>query len=239
MLECGARDLPALAAPAHDPRYDEIRDLGDLAEHSLKELRHFFTHYKELEEKAGNYRDERFGQWIAVSVDKDKLKAAGLRGGREFVFTPTGSSSFVALEAPFPMTLEFPPAEAGRPATAVFKGREDATKFTKAAPVKPLAEAQLGGYAGIYASEELLGASYRLDIEKGNLVVNFRSIPLTQLKAMAPDQFSAGSFNLDFVRDKGNKISGFNLSMGRVAGIVFTKKSPDAEFPGGRKSRDH
>lgn len=179
---------------------------------------------KELEEKAGNYRDERFGQWIVVSVDKDKLKAAGFRGGRQFVLTPTGPSTFTALEAPFPMTLEFPPAEEGRPATAVVKGRGEATKFTKAAPVKPLTEAQLGGYAGIYASEELLGAIYRLDIEKGNLVVNFRSLPLTQLKAMAPDQFSAGSFNLDFIRDKGNKISGFNLSMGRVAGIVFTKK---------------
>jgi CubicO group peptidase (beta-lactamase class C family) len=179
---------------------------------------------KELEGKAGNYRDERFGQWIAVSVDKDKLKAAGFRGGREFVFTPIGPSSFVALEAPFPITLDFPPVEKGRPTTAVFKGRDGATKFTKAAPVKPLTEAQLGGFSGIYASQELLGASYRLDIENGNLVVNFRSIPSTQLKAMAPDQFSAGFFNLDFVRDKGNKISGFNLSMGRVADIVFTKK---------------
>lgn len=41
---------------------------------------------------------------------------------------------------------------------------------------------------------------------------------------MAPDQFSAGFFNLDFVRDKGNKISGFKLSMGRVAGLAFVKK---------------
>jgi len=179
---------------------------------------------KELEEKAGNYRDERFGQWIAVSVDKDKLKAAGFRGGREFVFTPTGPTSFAALEAPFPITLNFPPAEAGRPATAVIKGRGEATKFTKAAPLKPLTEAHLGAFAGTYASDELLGAKYRLVIEKGSLVVNFRSIPPTQLKAMAPDQFSADSFNLDFVRDKGNKISGFKLSMGRVAGVVFAKK---------------
>jgi inorganic pyrophosphatase len=51
MLDEGKTDDKILAAPAHDPRYDEIRDLGDLAEHSLKELRHFFTHYKELEEK--------------------------------------------------------------------------------------------------------------------------------------------------------------------------------------------
>jgi hypothetical protein len=179
---------------------------------------------KELEEKAGNYRDARFGQWITVSVDKDKLKAAGFRGGREFVFTPTGPSSFVALEAPFPMTLNFPPVEAGRPATVVVKGRGEATKFIKAAPLKPPTEAQLGEYSGTYASEELLGAEYRLRIEKGNLVVSFRSIPPTELKAMAPDQFSAGFFNLDFLRTGSGKISGFELSMGRVAGIVFVKK---------------
>ena len=177
---------------------------------------------KELEEKAGNYRDERFGMWIAVSVDKDKLKAAV--SGREFVLTPTGRTTFTALEAPFPVTLDFPPPEAGRPAAAVFKGRGDATRFVKAASLKPLTEAQIGGYAGTYASEELLGVPYRLGVEKGTLVVRFRSIPPTQLKAMAPDQFSAGFFNLDFVRDKGNKISGFKLSMGRVAGLAFVKK---------------
>ena len=177
---------------------------------------------KELEEKVGNYRDERFGRWVAISVDKDKLKAA--LSGREFVLTPISQTIFTALEAPFPATLEFPPAETGRQATVIFKGRGDTTKFVKAAPLKPMTEAQLGGYAGTYASDELLGAKYRLGIEKGSLVVNFRSIPPTQLKAMAPDQFSAGFFNLDFVRDKGNKISGFKLSMGRVAGLAFVKK---------------
>jgi inorganic pyrophosphatase len=51
MLDEGKTDDKILAAPAHDPRYHEIQDLGDISEHSLKELRHFFTHYKELEEK--------------------------------------------------------------------------------------------------------------------------------------------------------------------------------------------
>ena len=176
----------------------------------------------ELEEKAGDYRDERFGQWITVTVEKDELKAVVF--GREFVLTPTGRTTFTALEAPFPVTIDFPPAEAGRPATAVFKGRGDATRFVKAAPLKPLTDAQIGGYAGTYVSEELLGAAYRLAVEKGSLVVRFRSIPPTPLKAMATDQFRAGFFNLDFVRDKGSKISGFKLSLGRVAGIVFVRK---------------
>jgi CubicO group peptidase (beta-lactamase class C family) len=179
---------------------------------------------KELEEKAGNYRDERFGQWVVISVDKDKLKASGFRGSREFVFTPTGPTTFAALEAPFPITTEFPPAEAGRPATVVLKGRGEPTKFVKAAPLKPLTEAQLGAYAGTYSSDELLGAEYRLSLEKGSLVVSFRSIEPTQLKAMAPDQFATSFFNFDFVRGQGDRITGFTLSLGRVAGIEFVKR---------------
>jgi len=177
---------------------------------------------KELEEKAGNYRDERFGQWMAVTVDKDKLKAA--LGGREFVLTPTAQTVFSALESPFPVTIEFPAQEAGRPAAALLKRRGGATKYIKAAPLKPLTEAQIRAYAGTYGSDELLGAAYRIAVEKGMLVVRFRSIEPTPLKAMAPDQFTGGFFNLDFIRDKGKKIGGYTLSLGRVAGIAFVKK---------------
>ncbi|HUP01792.1 MAG TPA: inorganic diphosphatase [Gemmatimonadota bacterium] len=51
MLDQGETDDKVLAAPVHDPRWNEVRDLEDLAEHRLRELHHFFTHYKELEEK--------------------------------------------------------------------------------------------------------------------------------------------------------------------------------------------
>jgi CubicO group peptidase (beta-lactamase class C family) len=179
---------------------------------------------KELEEKAGNYRDERFGQWVVLSVDKDKLKASGFRGSREFVFTPTSPTTFAALEAPFPLTIEFMPVEAGRPAAIALKGRGEPTRFIKAAPLRPLTEADLRAYAGTYESGELLGASYRFAVENGALVVHFRSLEPTPLKAMAPEQFTGGIFNLDFVRGKGNKVSGFTLSLGRVAGLVFVKK---------------
>jgi len=182
----------------------------------------FSLSQKELEEKAGNYRDERFGQWIAVTIDKDKLKAAV--GRREFILTPTSPTGFTALEAPFPVTIEFPPQGAGRPAVAVFKGRGAASKYVKAPPLKPLSEAQLGAYAGTYASDELLGAAYRIAVEKETLVVRFRSIEPTPLKAMAPDQFAGGIFNLDFSRDRNNRISGYTLSLGRVSGIVFVRK---------------
>jgi len=45
-------DYKILAVSSRDPRYQDARSLEDLPQHVLKELVHFFTVYKELEEKA-------------------------------------------------------------------------------------------------------------------------------------------------------------------------------------------
>ncbi|HTX80856.1 MAG TPA: inorganic diphosphatase [Streptosporangiaceae bacterium] len=42
-------DAKILAVPAHDPRYDHLRDLPDVPAHLLAEISHFFEVYKELE----------------------------------------------------------------------------------------------------------------------------------------------------------------------------------------------
>jgi inorganic pyrophosphatase len=46
-------DAKVLAVPAHDPRYAEVRDLGDVPGHLLDEIGHFFDIYKELEPDKG------------------------------------------------------------------------------------------------------------------------------------------------------------------------------------------
>jgi inorganic pyrophosphatase len=43
-------DEKILCVPARDPLYDEYRDLKDVAPHYLKEVEHFFTVYKDLEQ---------------------------------------------------------------------------------------------------------------------------------------------------------------------------------------------
>jgi inorganic pyrophosphatase len=45
------RDEKILAVPDKDPRFQEIRDIGDLPSHILKEIEYFFNIYKELEGK--------------------------------------------------------------------------------------------------------------------------------------------------------------------------------------------
>lgn len=51
MIDDGEKDEKIIAVPAHDPRYDHINKLTDLSPHLPKEIEHFFTHYKDLQNK--------------------------------------------------------------------------------------------------------------------------------------------------------------------------------------------
>ena len=45
------RDEKIIGVPMRDPRFDNISSIDDLESHILKEFRHFFEVYKDLEEK--------------------------------------------------------------------------------------------------------------------------------------------------------------------------------------------
>jgi CubicO group peptidase (beta-lactamase class C family) len=178
---------------------------------------------QELEEKAGNYQDDKFGTWISLAFKDEKLSMR-LGGRREYVLAPVSKTTFVALDAPAEIIIEFLPATKGKLNKAVVKVEgEERYNLVKAAPLSPLTPAKLKEYAGDYVSEELLNAKYRFVVEKDNLILKFRSASKEQLKAMAPDKFSLGGLNIEFFR-KGDRVAGFNLSIGRAAGIEFVKK---------------
>jgi inorganic pyrophosphatase len=51
MIDGGEGDAKIIAVPVEDPRFDEIKDLKDINAHTLKEIEHFFTTYKLLQNK--------------------------------------------------------------------------------------------------------------------------------------------------------------------------------------------
>jgi CubicO group peptidase (beta-lactamase class C family) len=176
----------------------------------------------DLIEKVGNYRDEKSRHWAMISIKGDKLNVA--LGGQDFVFTPTGEATFIGFEAPGANYLEFLPAGKGRPMRIRLKVEDEEEMWlTKAAPPAGLTAAELQEYAGDYVSEELLSAMYHLIVENGNLTVKFRSLPRTPIRALAPDKFSGGDLNLDFVRGEGHRITGFKLSAYGISDIDFVR----------------
>jgi inorganic pyrophosphatase len=42
-------DAKVLCVPSHDPRWDNVRDIGDVDTHLLAEVEHFFEFYKRIE----------------------------------------------------------------------------------------------------------------------------------------------------------------------------------------------
>jgi inorganic pyrophosphatase len=51
MVDGGDKDEKVLAVPAGDPRFGDIKDIGDVNKHTLKEISHFFKTYKQLQNK--------------------------------------------------------------------------------------------------------------------------------------------------------------------------------------------
>lgn len=52
MIDGGEGDDKILAVPKSDPRFDNVQDLKDLNEYSIKEIKHFFETYKSIENKS-------------------------------------------------------------------------------------------------------------------------------------------------------------------------------------------
>jgi inorganic pyrophosphatase len=51
MIDSGEGDAKIIAVPVDDPRFEAVKDLKDLNPHMLKEMEHFYTTYKQLQNK--------------------------------------------------------------------------------------------------------------------------------------------------------------------------------------------
>src|SRR3989338_295432 len=51
MTDAGEGDDKIIAVPVDDPRFDNVKDLSDINPHTLKEIEHFLTTYKNLQNK--------------------------------------------------------------------------------------------------------------------------------------------------------------------------------------------
>ncbi|MEK7065743.1 MAG: inorganic diphosphatase [Patescibacteria group bacterium] len=51
MIDSGDADDKIIAVPVADPRWEEVRDLADINKHTVKEIEHFYSTYKKLQNK--------------------------------------------------------------------------------------------------------------------------------------------------------------------------------------------
>jgi len=194
----------------------------DIKKEKPQEIKAFPLSEQELMEKCGNYKETRFGLWLILSLEKEKLKAQ--IGRQELFLTPVSQNTFQTWLGDSLITLEFSRDEKGQiKAQLTGLGREKYV-FLKAAPLPSLTPAALKEYEGFYQSDELLGAIYEIRLDKENkLRIKFRNAPREALKPMALDEFAVEGMNFSFIRAKNKKITGLALSVGRAANIMFRK----------------
>lgn len=51
MIDSGDSDDKIIAVPVDDPRWESVKDLEDINKHTLKEIEHFYSTYKKLQNK--------------------------------------------------------------------------------------------------------------------------------------------------------------------------------------------
>jgi inorganic pyrophosphatase len=74
MIDSGEPDAKILCVQAKNPRFDAIQDIGDVEKwqpHLLKEVAHFFEHYKDLQGKKTEIQG-----WKDAAAAKDEIKKA-------------------------------------------------------------------------------------------------------------------------------------------------------------------
>lgn len=51
MIDGGEGDDKVISVPTDDPRWEHVKDIADLNKHTLKEMEHFYSTYKKLQNK--------------------------------------------------------------------------------------------------------------------------------------------------------------------------------------------
>jgi hypothetical protein len=86
-----------------------------------------------------------------------------------------------------------------------------------------IAASELEAHAGSYYSMEL-AATYRFRLEGGSLTCRVGYAPaLIELAPIGPDTWRGGSMEFRFTRDRGRRITGLNVSSGRIRDISFER----------------
>ncbi len=74
MVDSGSDDEKIIAIPKSDPTYNMYRDVSELPEHIFEEMRHFFSIYKDLENKETIVKEVK-GREEAIQIITSTINA--------------------------------------------------------------------------------------------------------------------------------------------------------------------
>ena len=72
MIDSGEADDKVIAVPVDDPRWDEVQDLDDINKHTIKEMEHFFSTYKKIQNKEVSVNGFRGKEDACSAVERSR-----------------------------------------------------------------------------------------------------------------------------------------------------------------------
>ena len=73
MIDSGCEDMKIIAIAKNDPVFNSFKDIKEIPDHILQEIKHFFIVYKQLEGKETVVENVR-GRKLALQVIKDAIE---------------------------------------------------------------------------------------------------------------------------------------------------------------------
>jgi len=197
----------------------------------------------QLQALAGTYRDPAKGAVVRISTRNHQLAAeildsprAQYRIGQRVELRARSATEFVPAPLPVDIKLIFEPGSNGSPKKMRITGIDELSAVYEATADYAPSAAELGAYAGDYASDEL-GVTFRLAMVEGKLKLvamldpaGFKrsgGIPLHELRPALVDEFevSGTPVRLRFTRSAEHNVTGFTLDAGRTKGMIFTRRA--------------
>lgn len=74
MIDGGEPDDKVVGVPVNDHRWDDVQDMGDLNQHTLKEIKHFFENIKLLKKKPATVEIKGFQDKTAAQAAFEKAR---------------------------------------------------------------------------------------------------------------------------------------------------------------------
>ncbi|MEI7891182.1 MAG: inorganic diphosphatase [bacterium] len=70
MIDSGESDYKIISVPKSDPRWEHVKDLGDVNPYTLKEIKHFFETYKTIDNKVVEIKGFEDKKSAFVAIEK-------------------------------------------------------------------------------------------------------------------------------------------------------------------------
>src|SRR6267378_38137 len=167
--------------------------------------------------------------------DDDQFRNAYLKDGKlhvllgredDFVLKPVTENFFHLAEVPFgdEVNLHFEPGAGDKPRRLLESfGDGKPNVFESVTPFTPSA-AERAEYAGNYVSDEI-DPVYRMIVQDGKLALTRLKHKPDSLEPRIRDVFSGEIGTIRFARDSNHRVSGFQLSTGRIRNFRFTRRA--------------